>query len=367
VACDPCEPVCVQQGTFGSAFTFGGWIESGVFTNSRGFNNNGPMHTGSIRRNDFVLNQLVFNFGREMDTRRGFDWGANARLVYGAHAGSMQTWGDGTFDDGWGDNKHGYSMAAHNLYGTLGYRDLSIQVGKFGTPIGWEGSGSEGNFFYSRSYCYWIEPATHMGVMTHYDLTDRLSLSAGWTTGMDSSFANPYGSNAVLTGFEFALADDATIYYYINAGRQGAGLAGEREWADYFNQSLCFEWALTNRFTYVLQYNLFNINERGGGARDSSYGINNHFLYKLDDRWSVGKRVEWLRDNAGLINDNNADYYQVSLGLNWSPFENVSIRPEIRYDWVKGATPFGTADRDGDIDGRRSTQLSGGCGIVVSF
>jgi hypothetical protein len=295
-----------------------------------------------------------------MDTSRGFDWGARVDLVYGVDVDVMQTFGDETFDYNWGTNRHGYGLSAYQLYGTLGYKDFSVKAGKFYGLVGWEAAASLDNFFYSHSYCYWIEPATHMGVLATYDLTDRLSINGGWTTGMDSSFANPNGNKALLTGFTFALADNATVYYQFNGGRQNYGVS---ERFNYFVQSLCFEWAVTNRFTYVLQYNLRNDNNRISNDRFSSYGINNHFLYTLNDRWGAGMRFEWLRENGGnafyLITPNAADFYQLSWGLNWNPRSNVSVRPEIRYDWCEGASPF--------AGGTKRNQISGGCGIVLSF
>jgi len=367
---DPCDPCGNGNTGLFTPFTFGGWIDMGIYTNSHGFNNNGPMLTKSKRRTDLVMNQLYFFGEKEMDTRRGFDWGARADFVYGAHAGSMQTYGDEAFDYNWGNNKHGYAMSAYKLYGTLGYQNLSVKVGKFGTPVGWEASASKDNFFYSHSYCYWIEPATHMGALATYDMTDRLSLSAGWTTGMDSSLKNPNGNSSLLSGFAYSLTDNATVHYWINAGKQYDFVGAPRN--DYFVQSLCLEWNLTKRFTYMFQYNLRNDNFAmfdGSKERDSSYGINNHFLYKLNDQWGVGTRFEWLRENGG-IHLSEGNYFQVTLGLNWNPWQNVSIRPEVRYDWCKGATPFGRSAQFGDyppVPGTRSDQVSGGCGVVISF
>jgi len=368
--CNPCEQVCGSESIFRLPLTFNGWIDTGVYTNSHGFNNNGPMHTGSQRRTDFVMSQLYFGFEKEMNTRRGFDWGARTDFVYGAHAGSMQTYGDETFDFGWGANKHGYEMSAYKLYGTLGYKDLSVKVGKFVTIIGWEESASKNNFFYSHSYCYWIEPATHMGVLADYALTDRLSLSAGWVTGEDSSFANPNDNGAILTGFSYSLTENATVYYAFNGGKQRyiGAVGGIDAWNDYFIQSICLEWMPTERLTYVLQYDLRNDNVRGG-ARTSAYGINNHVLYKLNDQWGVGARLEWLRDNGAWVHADPADYYQITLGLNWNPRENVRIRPEVRYDLSNGSKPFGPSAVFGgypDVD-RHSHQVSGGCAVIVSF
>jgi len=200
---DPCDPCGVAK----SPFTFGGWVEMGIYGNSHGNRDNGPMHTDSNRRTDFLMNQLYFYGEKELDSRRGFDWGARADLAYGVDSGSKQTFGDETFDFNWGTNRHGYGMSAYQLYGTLGYKELSVKAGKFYTPVGWEGSASKDNFFYSHSYCYWTEAATHMGVVADYNLTDRLTLSAGWVTGEDSSFKNPNNNKAVLAGFTYALTD----------------------------------------------------------------------------------------------------------------------------------------------------------------
>jgi hypothetical protein len=316
------------------------------------------------------MSQLFLSAEKEMDTRRGFDWGAKAALVYGTHAGSMQCY-DGTFDADWGANKHGYQMSAYNLYGTVGYKNLSVMAGKFTGKVGWEESASKNNFFYSHSYCYWIEPATHTGVIATYEATDRLSLTAGWTTGSDCSFKNPYNGRSVLAGFQYALADNANVSYYINAGDQDYPVEDEVVRVDYFVQSLCLEWELSDRFTYVWQYNLRNDNYRGGD-RTSAYGFNNHFLYKLNDKWGVGTRLEWFRDNnGGWFNSDSGEYCQVSLGLNWNPRANVSVRPEVRYDWGKGARPFGPSENFGGSpnygEGVNSYQVSGGCGVVVSF
>lgn len=355
-ACNPCELVC---GPTTAPFTFNGWMETGVYTNGNGGGNNGPMHTGSIRRTDFILNQLYFSFEKEMNTRCGFDWGARSDFVYGAHAGSMQPFGDETFDFDWGANEHGYSLSAYQVYGTLGYKNFSVKVGKFSTCLGWEESASKNNFFYSRSYCYWIEPATHMGALGNYAVNKNLTLGTGWVTGMDSSYANPNDNNAVLTGLTYTLMDDATIYYWVTAGKQYD--MGVRKRLDYFIQSICFEWNPTERFTYVLQYNLRNDNAVDGSVQYSSFGVNNHFLYKLSDQWGVGTRVEWLRENGGFLSNFGGDYYEWTVGLNWNPHKNVSVRPEVRYDWYKGAgTPFGK-------NTSRVDQVTGGCGVVVTF
>jgi len=374
IQCDPCEPIfnpcdpCGGSGGHSTPLSFGGWFETGIYTNSHGSRSNGPMHPASKERTDFQLNQFNIFAEKEMNTRRGFDWGARADVVYGTDTGAMWCFGDQTFDYGWGLNRHGYGVSLYQLYGTLGYKDWSVKVGKFIGCVGWEAAAALDNTFYSRSYCYWIEPATHSGVLATYDVSERLSLSAGWTAGADCSFQNRYGDNSVLSGLALTLFDGATVHYWINAGKEyngnyrGVNRFGDADIMrnDYFVQSVVLEWDVSKRFTYICQYNLRNDNfvSAGGTDRVTAYGINNHFLYKLTDKLTAGTRVEWLRDNAGFFG-NHADYTQVTLGLRWDATKNVSFRPEVRYDSCKGSRPF--------AGGTRSTQVSGGGGMLISF
>lgn len=355
-------------------FDFGGWVESGLYTNGNGFGDNGPMHGSGTRRTDFLMDQLYLYGEKKMDAEHGLDWGGRVDLVYGVDAPGMQSYGDESFDSGWGMNDDGYGLSLYQLYATLGYKKWSFKYGKFATPVGWEASASKNNFFYSHSYCFWIEPTTHVGALADYALTDRLTLSAGWTAGHESGFENRYDDNAVLAGFTWKWTDRATLYYWMNAGHEQNDLnRGAWRFTDgsarneYLIQSLCFEWLPTERFTYVMQYNLRNDNRIGRNGegcigRTSAYGINNHFLYKLDDRWSVGMRAEWLRDNGGggYVVDEWADYWEITLGLNWNPCHNVSIRPEIRFDWADGAAvPY--------AEGTKKNQVSGGFGMLYVF
>ena len=55
------------------------------------------------------------------------------------------------------------------------------------------------------------------------------------------------------------------------------------------------------------------------------------------------------------------NFYEISLGLNWTPHANLIVRPEVRYDWYDGVNaagpPFG--------DGTESSQWVYGLDAVV--
>ncbi|MGL4594407.1 MAG: outer membrane beta-barrel protein [Thermoguttaceae bacterium] len=381
--CDPCEPVqtkCRQKG--GWEWDMGGWAASGVYTNSHGSQTNGPMHSNAITRTDFNLSQ-VFVYGEgTYTTRSGFRVGGRADLMYGTDYDLFQSFGDRTFDGKWLPNEHGYAASMAQLFAQFGYEKLNVRAGKFITPIGWESSLAPEKFFYSNSMLYWaVEPSTQSGVMAEYELSDRLTVGAGWVTGMDCSLDNRFGDRGFLGTIEYKLTKKSTLYYAVSQTEAPNGLwdrnsdpTAPENWRlgddgllrqNTFLQSMCWEWTPTDRFAYVFQYDVRNdgmVDSARSITHTSAFGFNNHFLYQLNDKWKAGLRLEWFRDNGeyGYLDTEASDYFQTTFGLNWSPCDNFILRPEVRYDRVIGgdARPFGDNRRD---------QISGGVGMSLTF
>jgi hypothetical protein len=76
-------------------------------------------------------------------------------------------------------------------------------------------------------------------------------------------------------------------------------------------------------------------------------------FYTINDCWAAGIRYEVMRDNngtrvAGLgipgTGDNPhtgpyvGNFSEITAGLNWKPNLNVTVRPELRWDWFDGTT-----------------------------
>ena len=60
-------------------------------------------------------------------------------------------------------------------------RGVSIDVGKFGTPVGLEDNETPSNWNYSRSLLFTVgEPTYHTGVRATAYATDELAISAFW-------------------------------------------------------------------------------------------------------------------------------------------------------------------------------------------
>jgi hypothetical protein len=74
-------------------------------------------------------------------------------------------------------------------------RPVSIDVGKFGTPVGLEDNESLPNWNYSRSFLYtWAEPSLHTGLRLSCAVTGTLDVSLFWVNGWN---ANLLGGNTM--------------------------------------------------------------------------------------------------------------------------------------------------------------------------
>jgi hypothetical protein len=100
------------------------------------------------------------------------------------------------------------------------------------------------------------------------------------------------------------------------------------------------------------------------------YGFSNYLFYTINPCWSTGLRFELFRDNgmlAGIYGPPGgdgsqapADYYSLTGAVNWKVRgSNLTIIPEIRYDWVNGNMPFAY--------GTKSQQFFGGIAATYTF
>lgn len=354
------EPCC-------DAWTVGGWANAGIYTNSHGTTNNGPIAFPST--NELMVNQLWAYAERKANTGGcGWDWGVRLDYVFGTDGPDTQAFGDGGWDFGWnsgGQNNfaHTYGSAIPQLYAEVAYNDVSVKLGRFFTTIGYEGVPATGNFFYTHSYTQnYGEPFTHTGALATWSVDDETSVHGGYVAGWDTGWENRIDAHMFLGGISLDWWEDATIAYTLTAGDFGFG-AG-----DLYAHSIVVTYQLTDAWTYVFQSDLGIQSNRPGGARDNDwYGVNQYLFYAINSCWSAGFRFEWFNDEDGArVNGafaNRGDYFNLTAGLNYKPNANVIIRPELRYDWFDATAPgavlpFGNGDDE---------QFSAGLDFIFTF
>ena len=338
-----CGDGCGEGGLFGecgNGINIGGWVQAGY-------------HSGitplSVNRNDglsfndhphrFNLHQGWLYAEKVADGSNGLDWGFRTDIMYGVDASSTQAFGNspGTWDfqNGW-DTGAGYGWALPQAYAELAVGDFSVIAGHFYTLAGYEVVTAPGNFFYSHALTmYNTEPFTHTGVLTTYAANDSITLYNGWTAGWDTGFDRFRGGSSYLGGVGLSISDDLSVTYIATAGELGWRGNG-------YSHSIVVDANLTDDLNYVFQTDMTRTNDADadpttpGDDRDNS--INQYLFYTINDQLKAGTRLEWW-ENEG------AEQWEATWGVNITPMENLVVRPEIRYDWGLDRPTFGTDDR----------------------
>lgn len=352
----------------------GGWLNAGIMfnTDNNRTSRNDPTPF-SNPAGEFQFNQTWLYYETpQYHHASGFTFGARIDALFGTDGPDTQAFGDGSWDFGWNPGGE-YGTAIPQLYGEVGYNDVSVKLGHFYTILGYEVVPAPGNFFYSHAYgMTYGEPFTHTGALAEYQHNDYTTLYAGYTLGWDSSFENRGSASTALGGATFELTEDISTTYAFTWGRYGNGIGPSGNLGDIYSHTILLKVLLTENLEYVLLNDLAVNYGLGGPVGNAEwYGITNYLFYTFNDRLKGGFRFEWFDDADGLriatVNDglNDLHYFGFTLGLNWSPCENFVIRPEFRADMA-------TSHSDGDFNDVFSNNTRDhlelfGCDFILTF
>lgn len=370
----------------------GGWINGGGTYNanhpSDGFN--GAV-TFADRANRFQLNQLNLFLQRSVESEgKKWDIGGRFDFLFGTDAIYTQAFGISAFDENTGEpsdrgnwdlnlcckstRTYGIALPQAYLEAYLPVGNgLNIKAGHFYTPLGYETVPAPDNFFYTHAYILNSgEPFTHTGFLGSYTVNQNWFVQAGATTGSatggwDGGFDKQLDNWGGLVNVRWNSNDQKTSI--VLGGTYGQTAVNE-PWIMY--STVLQRW-ITSKTHLVLHHThgwASNISLPGGVQNAAWHSINTHLTYDLLRDLSIGIRAERFHDRDGwrvfspyriLSAMNNkgvsyagnipfigasADYYAVTLGMNWKPakrlkiawkpIRNISIRKNIRYDRADG-------------------------------
>lgn len=389
-ACDGAS--CNTRCGSGGGWFVEGWLDQGFTWNPDSPNDrfNTPM-TFNDRSNEYQMNQLYLSMGRNVRTD-GCAWDAGGRvdLLYGTDYFFTTATGLETYDDNsqrW-NPAHGprggpggpaslYGLAMPQLYAEfaapIGY-GTTVKIGHFNTILGFESVMAPQNFFYSHSYAMqYGEPFTHTGFLVSHHLTPNLKLHGGMTRGWNT-WEDPNKSLGFLGGASWTSRDRRTsLDFALHTGDEDPN--GDNNRTAY---SLVLTRRMTSRLTYILQHDLGVEADGAFGGEGQPigahwYGINQYWLYQMTRTTALGVRAEWFYDPENtrvlavpfesMVEGGN--YTAVSLGLNWSPSERLTIRPEVRWDWSDVSVPGVRAGMFDDFSDKNQFTL--GTDVIFVF
>ncbi|MDR2345737.1 MAG: porin [Planctomycetaceae bacterium] len=362
-----------------------GWIEGGIFLNA---DSPDSKENSLIQYNDrdreIIMNQLYISFGRKLTYRRNwFEIGGQIDLLFGTDyfytsALGLETRRASYIAEGnaiypeeaaahWNaphGKRRGNSAALYGLSLPQAYGEIrlpvswnaTIKAGHFYANCGIESAAAAQNFFYTHSYSFMFgQPTTLTGAMfnaeipTNYrTLRNRQMLMFGITQGWDM-FDKQGGLNYII-GFKSISRKNSQNYisFITQIGKQAESDSNSR-----ISYTLTINRQLTERLTDSWEHN-FGYEKNGAveylSTQKEKFGesrwisIAKYLTYDINSNLSIGLRAEWFRDN-GLARIQKAsidsllfyytgkNYYEITLGANWKPSPNITIRPELRFDW----------------------------------
>lgn len=325
---------------------------------------NGPV-TWTDRSNEFQLNQAWGYAEKRVNTEdQDLDWGGRVDTFWGTNA--RWSVAQGLEDDINGADQF-YGIAIPNAYGAVAYQDLTVKVGHFISPVGYFGLDTSGNFFNTLPYTYqYGEPFTHTGLWANQKVSDTLSVGGGFTRGWDNwdgGRGAVVGSPGVQPGSP-NLGGFGTVTL---TGEGGSSLAWFGHWSNEINQSFTYSSRYIQSLVGIVKVsdNITFVSQSDFGTQQAAlatgqsaqwYGSNNYLFLKLTDRVTWGTNVEWFRDDDGfrvgtllppstaysfrgaqLAGNFAGDFYQCTTGPQIKFFDNLMLRPNVRFDWYTGA------------------------------
>ena len=329
--------------------TLTGWVALGATANGRQPASRYNGVNSFNDREEFQVQQVYAVLEHKADNEGcGLALGGRVDVLFGSDYIFTQAVGLETTRSGgakW-NNRAQYGLALPQIYGEVAWNDVNVKIGHFYTIIGYEVVTAPGNFFQSHAYTMqYGEPFTHTGGLAEYAYNDNLTLWAGLVNGWDK-FDALSNQTSFLGGFKWTPDHEQYnfTFAFITGDEDGsASVVGNRTM-----YSSVFDYTVSDNLQYVFQHDYgWQSNVMGGGSDAEWYSVNQYLFYTINDCWKAGARFEWFRDDDGFRvagvrpgNPNTGpfvgDFYEFTLGLNWTPCNNLVVRPEIRWDWFEG-------------------------------
>ncbi len=418
-----CDPCLIQEG----AFFVNGWVSAGGSSSSEWpFGSSLGIDGGSSindKPSDFGMNQLYLSFGKKVLRSECWSVGIQADLLYGtdymiASSLGLESDTDG-FNGGhasrianaqphWTKNSEGgyknYGLAMPQafaeIYAPL-FSGLDVKIGHFYAPMGHESVQSAKNFFYTHSYSFsYGTPHTFTGVLGDLKLLPGLSVQGGFSQGWDT-WADNKGSIDVIGGMVLQVNPCSSLSFFVSSGDaitdntfdpatyEFLGYETEKQ----TSYSLVYQRRFGCNWTWAIEHDFGSakdaaavMDEYGNVSFDSGnwYSVVNYLYREITPNMTLGFRFEWFKDrnytrtigdyavnellDYKWVGDN---FYDFSLGLNWNVCRNITLRPEVRYDYsdAKMVSLDESADyADGVFDGFSESKMwTVGGDVMIEF
>lgn len=355
-----------------------GWVEAAGDASTAGFRND-PIADDAYP-NRVELGQAVIYLERLPNTvqQKHFDWGYHLTALYGTDYRY-------TIDKGYGYRQWYVDQHQYGFDPTMEYLDLyfprvaqgmNVRVGRFISLPGIEAQLAPGNYMYSHSLLYSVDPFTDTGAVATVKLSNQWLVQAGVTGGHDVALwtADAKPSATACVSYNTATSRD-DLYACANGINDGKYAYNNMQqydltWYHRFSRT----WHIATEAWYMYERQVPAVGgslplETGtngaycafGAARCTApeYAAVNYVEHELTAHDAIGFRSDMLDDQKGQRTGYATRYTENTLSWQHWFGSTVQLRPEIRLDhsWNGGAYNLG----------RRATVFTAAGDVILHF
>jgi hypothetical protein len=312
---------------------------------SYNFNKVAPLlRTFDVQHNAFSLSlaEVAFQKSADADSRAGFrvdlDFGKTADLV-------------ASFEPEGSDGKEIYKHIQQAYVSFFASPNLTIDFGKYVTPIGAEVIESKDNWNYNRSVLFgYAIPFYHTGLRATITANDKVSFGAYVTNGWNNSSVIYQGQPGLGIGATLTPSDKVTwIVNYMNGPETDEGSTKRG----------IFDTTLT--LTATPKLTLMGNFDYGKEGDVKWWGVAAYLKYQATPEWAVVGRYEYLDDSKGGFMTIGGKGQTFTVTSDHKLPGDLTLRLEYYLDTTKD--PF-FENSKGDLKKSQSTLTAG---VVYAF
>ncbi len=322
-------------------FSVDGYIQTNF---NRPFNRTNQLRAYDVSSDSFSLNQanVVIENAPNLEQNRRF--GFRLDLQYGQATETLQ-----------GNPANELRPQAFRpiwqAYGTyvapIGKRDVTIDVGKWASSLGYETNYTKDNFNYSRSFFFNYLPYYHFGVRASVPVTKKLTATYWLVNGaQQSEDFNGSKSQAILLTYK---PSDKVILqgnYYVGREQRDQALADDATSANFditrgritpkgrFHVLDAYAtFLLTDKLTFAIEgdYVINRVNRRDAPSRVTG-GVA-YLRYQFTPKFALAGRGEYLSDRGGLFSGATQALKETTATAEYKFADGFLLRGEYRRDW----------------------------------
>jgi hypothetical protein len=303
--------------------------------------------------NSFTLNQGVVVIERAPDLLQGRRFGVRLDLMFGQTTESLA-----------GNPANEPRTAPYRnifqAYGTYVFpvgTGVTVDFGRFASPLGFEGTFAKDQINYTRSLLFTTLPAYHMGFRTSYKLGNSTTVTWLLVNGINQTEDfNGFKSNHFMLSTSPSKTVSWTASYYV--GREGRDLTGlsapngRTHIADTY-----VTWSASPKLTLVGEGDYIVSRVYSNGQPVHLAGGAGYIKYQLAPAFSLAGRFEYVSDRDGYLSGSSQALKEGTLTVAYQPADGVQFRWELRHDYSN--CPFFLSESAGVLRKEQNTALMG--------